>query len=90
MMRLLVAARGLRVLATSREALRVPGEALWPLPPLPVPPAGMAEAAGKDQVGGLLAYAGLRRDPLPKERYVWNLQAGQPGSGSIRPPVSES
>ena len=30
---------GVRVLATSREPLRITGEALWPVPPLPVPPA---------------------------------------------------
>jgi predicted ATPase/DNA-binding SARP family transcriptional activator len=28
-----------RVLVTSREPLRIPGESLWPVPPLPVPPA---------------------------------------------------
>jgi predicted ATPase/DNA-binding SARP family transcriptional activator len=28
-----------RVLVTSREPLRITGEALWPVPPLPVPPA---------------------------------------------------
>src|SRR5580700_1916097 len=27
-----------RVLVTSREPLRIPGESLWPVPPLPVPP----------------------------------------------------
>src|SRR5262249_14526196 len=31
---------GLRVLATSREPLGVPGEAVFPLPPLAVPPEG--------------------------------------------------
>ena len=29
----------IRVLATSREQLQIPGEALWPVPPLPVPAA---------------------------------------------------
>ncbi|MBA9002887.1 ATP-binding protein [Thermomonospora cellulosilytica] len=38
--RLLGACPRLRVLATSREALGITGEALWPLPPLPVPPPG--------------------------------------------------
>jgi predicted ATPase len=37
---LLGACPGLRVLATSREPLGVPGEAVFPLPPLAVPPQG--------------------------------------------------
>ncbi len=37
---LLGACPGLRVLATSREPLGVPGEAIFPLPPLAVPPEG--------------------------------------------------
>ncbi|MFF5262992.1 BTAD domain-containing putative transcriptional regulator [Actinomadura viridis] len=45
--RLLGAGSGLRVLATSREALGITGESLHPLPPLALPPegAGAAEAA---------------------------------------------
>jgi predicted ATPase len=40
--RLLEAGPAVRVLATSREVLGVPGEAVWPLPPLAVPdPAGL-------------------------------------------------
>jgi predicted ATPase len=42
--RLLRAAPGLRVLATSREVLGVPGELVWPVPPLAVP--GIAGQAG--------------------------------------------
>ncbi|CAN5708385.1 hypothetical protein BH24ACT18_BH24ACT18_14750 [soil metagenome] len=34
---LLRACPKLRILATSREPLRVPGEALWPVPPLSLP-----------------------------------------------------
>ena len=37
---LLGACPGLRVLATSREPIGVPGEAIFPLPPLAVPPEG--------------------------------------------------
>lgn len=39
--RLLSACPELRVLATSREALGITGESLWPLPPLPLPPEGV-------------------------------------------------
>jgi predicted ATPase/DNA-binding SARP family transcriptional activator len=35
--RLLQAGQGVRVLATSREVLGVPGEVVWPVPPLAVP-----------------------------------------------------
>jgi predicted ATPase len=37
---LLPACPGVRVLATSREALRVAGELVWPAPPLETPPTG--------------------------------------------------
>ncbi|HEX2374170.1 MAG TPA: BTAD domain-containing putative transcriptional regulator, partial [Actinomycetota bacterium] len=43
--RLLRAGPGVRVLATSREVLGVPGEAVWPVPPLAVPDAPDDEAA---------------------------------------------
>ncbi|MEU9023353.1 BTAD domain-containing putative transcriptional regulator [Actinomadura sp. NPDC048394] len=42
--RLLSACPLLRVLATSREALAITGEALWPLPPLALPPEGTPAA----------------------------------------------
>ncbi|MBB5135085.1 putative ATPase/DNA-binding SARP family transcriptional activator [Thermocatellispora tengchongensis] len=50
--RLLGACPGLRVLATSREALGITGESLCPVPPLPLPApgAGPAEAAGSPAV----------------------------------------
>ena len=46
---LLRAAPGLVVLATSREPLGVPGETLWPVPPLSLPGPG-ANAWGSDSV----------------------------------------
>ncbi|MGK5558820.1 BTAD domain-containing putative transcriptional regulator, partial [Actinomadura kijaniata] len=42
--RLLAAAPGLRVLATSREPLGITGESLCPVPSLPLPPPGAAPA----------------------------------------------
>jgi predicted ATPase len=49
---LLAGAPGLRVLVTSREPLGVPGEAICPVPPLPVPPgdAGTADVAAAPAV----------------------------------------
>ena len=48
--RLLDECAGLTVLATSREPLGLPGETVWPVPPLSVPPenAGLAEALEHD------------------------------------------
>jgi predicted ATPase/DNA-binding winged helix-turn-helix (wHTH) protein len=44
--RLLQAGPRVRVLATSREVLGVPGEVVWPIPPLAVPDPAEADAAG--------------------------------------------
>ncbi|MFI0348944.1 BTAD domain-containing putative transcriptional regulator [Actinomadura sp. 9N407] len=51
--RLLGARSGLRILATSREALGITGESLRPLPPLPLPPDGAA-------AGEAAAYPAVR------------------------------
>ncbi|MFC9975868.1 BTAD domain-containing putative transcriptional regulator [Spirillospora sp. NPDC127200] len=51
--RLLAACPGLRVLATSREALGITGETLRPLPPLPLPPA-------RTPVSDVLGYPAVR------------------------------
>jgi predicted ATPase/DNA-binding SARP family transcriptional activator len=44
---LLEAAPGLRILTTSREPLDVPGELLWPVPPLDVPEGDAAEGLAR-------------------------------------------
>jgi predicted ATPase len=49
---LLEAGPGLRVLATSREVLGVPGEAIWPIPPLGVPAPAHAGPAVTDSAEG--------------------------------------
>ncbi len=55
--RLLEAGPRLRVLATSREVLGVPGEVVWPIPPLAVP------AAADDTDAGTAADAGQAAAP---------------------------
>ncbi|UBU15875.1 ATP-binding protein [Nonomuraea gerenzanensis] len=54
---LLDAVPGLRVLATSRRPLEAPGELVFAVDPLPVPPAGAAEPATGDAVALLAERA---------------------------------
>jgi predicted ATPase len=68
---LLRAAPGLRVLVTSRQALGITGEHLFPLPPLPVPPEGRWHRAAEPYPGVELfverAQAVERRFTLSEE-----------------------
>ncbi|MFN8547008.1 MAG: protein kinase [Candidatus Eisenbacteria bacterium] len=65
--RLLRSSAGLRVLATSREALGIPGEAIFPLPPLALnePEAGQAESTESEAV---LLFAERARQVQPSFR----------------------
>ena len=67
---LLGSSPGLRVLATSREPLGVPGEAVFPVPPLAVPPEGAdAEALARAPAVRLfLARSALARAGAPGRR----------------------
>ena len=63
---LLAAAPGLVVLVTSRVVLRLRGEHEFPVPPLPVPPAGSSPDPAELQrlrLGGPVRRAGARRGP---------------------------
>ncbi|NRQ32547.1 AfsR/SARP family transcriptional regulator [Nonomuraea sp. NN258] len=61
---LLAAAPGLRVLATSREPLRLRGEARWDLPPLDVPDTDDPDRLARSSAVRLfLARAGLAAEP---------------------------
>ncbi|NUW45220.1 AfsR/SARP family transcriptional regulator [Nonomuraea rhodomycinica] len=69
---LLRAAPGLRILATSRESLRVPGEALWSVPPLSVDAAvelltsraGLSAASADGERSALVEIC-VRLDGIP-------------------------
>ncbi len=87
--RLLEAGPAVRVLATSREVLGVPGEAVWPVPPLAVPAPrrpgrpgrprrGAARGAGRLRRGAAVRRAGGRRRPRLR-----------PGRRPTRPVVAE-
>ncbi|GAA4628714.1 BTAD domain-containing putative transcriptional regulator [Actinoallomurus vinaceus] len=61
--RVLADCPGVRVLATSREALGITGESLWPVPPLAFPPADPSDVHGPAHVtslGEALDYPAVR------------------------------
>jgi predicted ATPase/DNA-binding CsgD family transcriptional regulator len=53
--RLLRECPALRILATSREPLGIPGETIWPVPPLPVP--DQRVVMGTDEIGASAAVS---------------------------------
>ena len=59
--RLLADCPRVRIVATSREPLRIPGETLWVVTPLPVPPdSGMAGAESAPAIPEISTYAAVR------------------------------
>ena len=59
--RLLADCPRVRIVATSREPLRIPGETLWVVTPLPVPPdSGMAGAETAPPIPEISTYAAVR------------------------------
>ena len=71
---ILAGAPGVRVLATSREGLGVPGEHLWPLPSLALP-SGLAGSGGKRRGRALRPKGRVGRPQLRARRRV------SPGGG---------
>jgi predicted ATPase/DNA-binding SARP family transcriptional activator len=79
--RLLRGCPGLRVLATSREALGVEGEVVWPVPPLSHPPARPAPTDGAPgaRAGAAEAFARSLAAYDAVQLFVERARAVQPG-----------
>ena len=61
--RLLASSADLRLIATSREPLRVAGETVWQVPPLAVAPAGAEGALARSEATQLFAERAVAADP---------------------------
>jgi non-specific serine/threonine protein kinase len=72
---LLRAAPGLRVLATSRQSLAVPGEHLFPLLPLAVSPDGTRPSGDRDRDAAVVLFAERARAASPTFALTENNQA---------------
>src|SRR5260370_33136683 len=76
----------LRIIATSREPLRVRGETVWRAPPLDLPPDGArgAELAGHEAVRLFAARAAGARPgfPLTKDNTASGARRGRPLDGN--------
>jgi tetratricopeptide (TPR) repeat protein len=57
---LLAACPGVRILATSREAIGIRGEVVWNVPPLPIPDETLLADPAKDTAAALLNYGSIR------------------------------
>lgn len=60
---LLASTQELRLVATSREPLRVAGETIWPVPPLAVAPAGAEGASARSEATQLFAERAMAAAP---------------------------
>ncbi len=63
--RLLASAPGLRILATSREPLRIAAEAAWQVPPLTVPPDGTSGGSRVPDYDAIMLFAERARAVMP-------------------------
>jgi predicted ATPase/DNA-binding CsgD family transcriptional regulator len=67
---LLANCRWLRIMATSREPLRVPGETIWRVPPLSLPPEAAAGSAGLSAGSSSGPSAGFSPEELTQHEAV--------------------
>jgi predicted ATPase/DNA-binding SARP family transcriptional activator len=64
--------RGLTILATSREALRVHGETVWEVPPLPHRSNGSGVTAADSDQGDAVALFRARAESAAPKSFIWD------------------